>query len=458
MGLLDTLSVGRRALGAASAGIDVTSQNVANVETAGYSRRRLITSTADPVYRSGGWLGSGVNVDGVERQTDRFISERLVEAAGSSSEAATKESVLGLAETYFDEQSQTGVHGSLSDVYDALSALTADPSDEGGRLAAVAAAEDFAGTVNRVAQGLEDGMEDIDDGVDERLSTINSNLAKIAALNKRIGKSGNALGPADLLDQRDQLIREVGDLAGATVDFSSTGQATVFIGGHAVVSGKDARTLTSSVDSSGELQVFVDIGSGTAKVTSDIGGEIGGLVGSRESMESWLSDLDDIVEAVADAFNTQHALGFDQNGTAGGDIFTYTSTDPSLTIEVDASLADDASLLALAGASTAAAGDDDNLQALLDIEETAILGGLTGEEAISGLVSSIGSDVASAAADADSLEYQLADVQTMWDAVAQVDLDEEAIQLVALQTAYTAAARVITAADQLLQTLMNIGA
>jgi len=458
MGLLDTLSVGRRALGAASAGIDVASQNVANVETAGYSRRRLLSSTADPVYRNGGWLGSGVNVDGVERQTDRFISERLVEAAGSSSEASTMETVLSLAETYFDEQDQTGVHGALAGVYDALASLSTDPSDEGGRQAAVAAAEDFAAVVNRVAQGLDDGMEDIEDGVDERLTTINATLSKIASLNKRIGKSGNALGPADLLDQRDQLIREVGDLGGATVDFGADGQATVFIGGHAVVSGKEARTLTSSLDSSGELQVFVDVGSGTAKVTSDIGGEIGGLVGARESMDSWLSDLDDIVEAVADALNTQHALGFDQSGTAGGDFFTFSTTDPALTIEVDASLADDPSLLALAGAATASAGDDDNLQALLDIEDTAILSGLTGHQAISSLVSSIGSEVASASADASSLDYQLSDVQAMWDSVAQVDLDEEAIQLVALQTAYTAAARVITAADQLLQTLMNIGA
>lgn len=458
MSLLDTLQIGGRGLGAAAAGIDVTSHNVANVNTPGFRRRRLVTATATQVQRNGLFLGTGVKVTGVRRETDRLLSARVVGAAGSAAAASMRESVLTLAESYFDESGENGVHGALAGLYDALAALSADPSDTGARAAAVGAAARFSTTTRRVATGLTEGMADIQAGVTERISTVNGHLAAVAQLNKQIGRSGASFGPADLLDRRDQLVRELGELVGARVEYAADGQATVMLGGHAVVSGKSARSLTGAVDSSGDLLVSVDLGSADIDLTGSLGGEVGGLLQSVSSMGAWRDELDSVVVSVADALNAQHALGFDANGAAGGALFSYVASSPSTTLAVDAALSSDPSLLALAGDPSALAGDDDNLQALLGLESAGLVGGLSGADALASLIAEIGGEVASATVDAEALGYQLDDLQTMWDAISQVDADEEALALVAFQAAYNAAARVVSAADEMLKTLMAMGA
>lgn len=458
MGVLDTLSVGRRALNAASAGIDVTSQNVANSNTVGYSRRRVLTQSSSPIARRGQWLGTGVDVTGYRRASDRLLGGRIVATAGAEAKAAATEATLATAEGYFDEQGTTGLHESLASFYDSLSQLTTDPSDLGARREAVAAAGRLANTTSRIATSLTDAIADVEDAAGDRLATINADLAQVAALNRSIARSGATLGPGDLLDRRDQLVRELGELAGATVDFQADGQATVFIGGHAAVSGIESRTLATFVDSSGVTQVTLSAGSGTLRVTNDLGGELGGTLAARDSMQGWLDDLDAFATTLANTVNAQHALGFDSAGAAGGDVYTFSATAPAASLAVVDALADDPSLLALAGTAAADPGDATNLEALLAMEEALDFGGLSGGDALASLTSSVGTETAAASADADTLATQLEDLQAMRDSVSRVDTDEEAVQLIAFQTAYRAAARVLAAGDEMLQTLLAIGA
>lgn len=458
MGVLDSLAIGRRALGAASAGINTTSQNVANAATPGYSRRRVLQQTSDPLQRGGLWLGTGVNVTGINRASDRFLGGRLVAAAGADAQASALESTLSVVQGYFDETSGTGLSEAYGSFYSSMSKLTSNPSDTGGRREVVESARTLASTVSRTAQGLADGIDAIDGSLADRITGINSDLSQIAALNAAIGKQGASTGPGDLLDRRDELIRGLGETAGATVDLAANGQATVFLGGIAVVSGKEARTLSVADDSLGVSQVFVSSDSGRLRVTDKLGGELGGLLSARTTMDGWLGQLDDFATNLASTVNAQHALGFDATGNPGGDVFSIDPSAPAQSLDVDSSLAGDPNLLAVAGAATADPGDGDNLTALLALRSTTTFSGsTTGATMLSSLTSSVGSEVASASADSTSLSAQLSDLQTQRDAISKVDTDEEAIKLIEFQTAYRAASRVIAAGDQMLQTLLAIG-
>lgn len=447
-------------MASASAGINVTSQNVANANTAGYARRKLLTETADPVQRRGVWVGQGVSLAGINRSSDRLLGVRLVTSAGVSSHASSLESTLSGVQSVFNETGATGVSEAWSGFYDALSELTVTPSDVTLRRGAVEAGRTLATTISRTAQGLQESIDTVDASLNEYSTSINATLSEIAQLNKSIGRAGASTGPGDLLDRRDQLIYELGEKIGARVDLREDGQATVFIGDQAVVTLGEARNVRIAEDATGSAQVYVNAGTGLVRVTESVSGEVGGRLEARTRIASWLSELDALASTFADAFNAQHAAGFDASGASGGAFFSYDPSAAAASLAVDAALAADPRLMAVSGASTASAGDDSNLRALLDTETLAIYGPTGTEDGatvISMLVADVGMAVQSASSSAEASSAQLADLEAMRESVAGVDTDEEAIKLVEYQAAYRAAARVVQAGDQLLQTLMSIG-
>lgn len=459
MGVLTTLSIGRSALGAASAGIETTSKNITNASTAGYTRRRLMTVTGDNFRRNGNWLGGGVKLVGERRLSDRLLGMRVIEGAGASAAASAAESSLTVAEGYFDETGDSGLRQAWDSVFSSFTALTANPADTGARQQTISSLASFAAAVGRVGGGLQSSLDTANATLSGGMDSVNGMLTEIANLNRAIGKSSDATGPGDLMDRRDQLIRELGEQTGATAQLGADGQATVFIGGQAVVSGSVARTMSTDTDSSGLTEVYVSSDNGRIPVTDQLGGTLGGTVQARTSTVDWLDRLNEFASTTADAINAQHALGYDASGNPGGTVFTYNASDPAASLAIDSALGSDPNLLALASDSTAAAGDSGNLASMLDLKSATLFDGGThsGGTFLSELTADVGSTVARASSDADVLSTQLTDLDTARASVSGVDTDEEATMLVEYQSAYEAAARVISIADNLLQTLMQMG-
>lgn len=459
MGILTTLNIGRSALGSASAGLNTTAHNIANASTAGYTRRRLGVNAAAPLWRSGNWLGGGVKVIGERRISDRLLGMRVIDSAGAAAQANAAESALSVVEGYFDETSSTGLRQSWDDMFTSMSALTANPADTGARQETVAALQSFASSVARVGGGLQASLDTANATLADGMDSVNAALSEIAALNRAIGQSNDATGPGDLMDRRDQLVRELGEQIGATANLGADGQATVFIGGHAVVSGASARTLSTDTDATGLTAVYLSADSGRIPVTESLGGTLGGTVDARESTVDWLDRLNDFASTIAEEMNSQHRAGFDAAGNPGGDLFVYNPSDPAASLTVASAIASDPSLLALASDASAEAGDASNLAALLAIKGSLVFDGgtHTGGTYLSELAAEVGSTVATATNDADVLGTQLADLDAARAAVSGVDMDEEATHLIEYQSAYEAAARVISIADGLLQTLIQMG-
>lgn len=460
MSLLGSLQTGARGLSVASAGIDVTTQNVTGASTPGYTRRSLRTQQLSPVQQRGLFVGQGATPLAVARSADRLLGVRLVDATGAQSASTTLADNLRVAESYLDATSSTGIAEALDQVFDSLGSASADPSDASLRRGVIHACDTFASTTARIATGFAETIDAIDEQVGASLAEINATLEEIASLNARIGKAGADLGPADLLDRRDQLILDLSAETGVSAELKADGQAVVYLAGHAVVSGGDWRALSESTDAAGDATIHVEMDDGTFDVTGLVGGKIGGLVEARGDLRGWIDDLDTFAFTFATAMNAAHATGFDQSGAAGGDLFalTATSTDAARSLAVDPSVADDPTLLAFAGAATALGGDGENLLVMLDLEDDLTLFSAGNPRAaVSAIVSDIGSAVSAAESDSEAQDALVADLETLRESTAGVDTDEEATHLLEYQSAYRAAAKVISAADELLRSLLQIG-
>lgn len=250
---------------------------------------------------------------------------------------------------------------------------------------------------------------------------------------------------------------ELASEVGVTASINADGQATVFLGGHAVVSGDQARSLSMDEDANGDPVMHLSSDSGTVDVTDEVSGRVGGLLKAYEKSQGYLASLDELADAVATAFNTQHTAGFDANGNPGGDFFTLSAgAGSAASLAIDASLLDDPSLLALAGSSAAEAGDGDNLALLIDVEGQQIVDGKTAQEFASALINRVGTDVATSEADLSQAGAVLADLTEVRQAISGVNLDEEATKLIEYQAAFEAASKVIRAADEMLGVVMDL--
>lgn len=446
MGLLDTLFTGASGMRAASAGIDATAQNVANASTVGYQRRTVEQSTADPLFRGGIALGQGVKVDGIVRQADALLGAAQLAQSGKASQGATLHDELRSVESVFDEVSGQGPRSSLDAFFDSLTSATADPSDPALRAEVARRGEELAGTITRTSSELEIRQEAMQEQVEMELPPLNEKLQRIASLNQRIVSAGGESEAADLVEQREALLRDVGEKAGFTARIETSGSATVMLDGHAVVQGEEARQLISGGGTSVKLAVDDGV------VSVDPGGQLGGLIEASATVDTWLAELDTFAADFSAAVNGQNAAGFVAGGAPGGDLFTIDPNDPRGTLTF-VGTGDD---LAFAGDPTALAGDGTNLEAMRQLADASVVGGSTPGDFLSGLTDMVAGDISAAGIRAENEQLSLQDLDDVASQRFGVDMDVEATNLVLYQTAYQAAARVIASADEALGTLMEL--
>ena len=459
MSLLNTLQTGASGLRIASSGINVVSHNVTNATTEGYSRRSVAVRTDDPIERYGFGYGQGARITDVRRTTDFLVNSRYVNARGLESRASTLHSTLSAVENSFDEVSGSSMAGLLNEFFDNLNSLSMDPGDRSRRMELIDSGERLTRGFNEAATNLNATQDAIYEELSQSLAGVQEKLDQVAALNARVVSATTGLGKGDMQDQRDQLVYELAETLGGQVQQLANGQVNLLVGGHAVVAGPTARTLSVSLDAvTGLPRVDLSADSGIINVTNLLGGRFGGLVDASNATASYLTDLNTWVDTFATTFNTQHAAGFDRTGAPGGDFFTFAAGSEAASFDLDALLAADPDLIAAAGAATALIGDGANLSLLVDIEDQLVFaGGRTAADSLGDIFANVGRDVSSASLEGDRYSAQANDLAALRDAVSGVDLDEEATALMAWQSAYEASARVVSATNQLLDTLMNLG-
>ncbi len=447
MSVLRNIHIGASGLTAANAALSAVSHNVVNATTPGFQRRGVQQSTAAPTLGLGLLAGRGVRVEGFRRMGSDLITRQQVLAEGDLAAATARQDALAPLEPVLDETQLAGPHQAVAAFFDALQQATQDPSDSALRRVVVSRAKGVERSMARTAATFDQTLDGQAEALDARVERLNEVARSLAEVNRNIIAQD---APGDLLDERDRLLKEAGALAGATADIQVDGTANLLLGGHAVVSRADARTV-SLTDS---FRLAVDAGRGDVEV--DAGGEIGGWIDARTTTTALRERLSEAARAFADAINQAHASGYDRNGSPGADLFLYDATDPAGSLTVSAAIDADPDRLAFASDPSAHAGDGGNLDALTAVERQPLVGNATVLEALSTLTGDLASELAAARAETEHGARVLDDLDQIQANLAGVDLDEEAANLLLYQTAYQASAKVVQVNDDLIDTLLEM--
>ncbi|HTR98636.1 MAG TPA: flagellar hook-associated protein FlgK [Bacteroidota bacterium] len=452
-GLSLILEIGRRALQAQQVGIAVTSHNIANATTPGYSRQGAMFVPSNPLVTPSGLLGTGVDVAGITRMRDAFLDQQSRDVNQSMSDASMQNQILTQVQATFNEPSDTALSGLLTKFFNSWQSLAVNPEDNSSRNAVLQSASQLAQTFHTVDSQLTQLRSSLQDDVDAKITKINTLTSQLSALDLQITNSA-ALGRADndAMDQRDEKLQELSGLINIQVSYDSRGSMTVSSGGSAIATGAGSVPLQASVQGN---QIVVQAGPAGPTISVS-GGELGGVLTSyNTTIPDTLAQLDQAAGALIARVNQIHQAGFGL-GTptpTGNAFFAGTG---AADIAVDPAILANAGLIAASGDGTP--GDNRAALAIAGVQTEKLMNGnsATIGQFYNNLVSALGSSVQSTDNQAQQQQAVLTGLQNQQSSVAGVSLDEEMTNLITYQNGYSAAAKVISAVDSMYQTILNM--
>ena len=327
---------GLSGLNAAQAALVTTGHNTANVNTPGYSRQSAQIASAGGVYRASvGFFGSGAKVADVGRSYDAYLASQLNQAQSLNQSLTTYYTQISQIDNLLANQ-KAGLAPQLQSLFTNIQAVANTPADPAARQQLISSAQATANQFRSMDQYLSGLNGTTNDQISGTVEQINTYAGRIASLNKQVAMLSNASGgqaPNDLLDQRDQLVNQLGLLVSTKLVVQDGGQYNITIGnGQTLVLG-DSATQLAAVPSSadpGRIAIAAVNAAGRAVELPDSmlsgGGMLGGLLQFRnETLAPAQNALGRIAIALSDAFNAEHKLGVDLNGALGTDFFSQAS-------------------------------------------------------------------------------------------------------------------------------------
>ena len=538
--------------------INVTGNNIANVNTPGYSRQKLIMETKLPLASSSGPMGYGVDAETVERVYDRFLGLQINNENQTLGRWDAQKDGLELAEVIFDESGEFGLSQSLNQFWGAWQDITNDPSGYNERVVMQAKSDVMAGTFHQIYSDIQHAQQGFDASIGGAVADINQLAGQIAELNQKIMEveaSGHTAN--DYRDQRDMALKELAGLIDINTFEDGSSRVTVSVGsGQTLVESNSSRNLTTQVNGFGFKDIaWVGPEGTTVNITGDISnGKLKGWLEARDvDMRGYLRQLDTLSETMTARVNTLHQAGWGLDGSTGTDFFTGTATasgsmdslltitaeaggtgnirvtlvgggtagaetvttdsvtgdiqiaieggvstgsqiatalqahagintvvaaapaavwdlsagintsvlaggSSARTIQLNAAISADLDLIAASSTAAGIPGDNGQAIALASLQHSLTMNSnsITFEDYYNSLVSQVGGDLQSAESYFNHQSDMVVQLDNRRESISGVSLDEEMINLVRFQAAYNAAAKLITTADELLQTVLSM--
>lgn len=465
--LLALLSNGARGLAAHSGAAATASHNLQNAATPGYTRQSAQLEAVRPPESVGGaYVGRGVELGAVTQSRDRFLEAQLPAVLSSRAQASAESEALQ-AVAAFDPSGEGGLAQALGAFFDGVRALSQNPGDPGLRRAAVSNAQVLASAFRTTAGALDGARDGLDPQIAQQGAEASRLAAEMADLNRQIGmaRAGGA-SPNDLLDARLRARDRLAELTGARSVEDSDGNLSMFLpSGLALVSGHASARLVTQPDPAnrGHVAVFLERTDGRGQVAladDDLGGSLGGALAARDvGFADAEQAVDQLAFDLAGAVNAIHQGGLTADGQPGGELFVVgaAAEGAASRFDVDAAVKGDPGLLAAATQPGAPSGDASNLTLLLGLETTAVSNGKPPADALADATSDFGSHAARAMASFEQAQTLEGQLTKMRESVSGVSIDEELVAMTRAQRAYEAVTRVINTADEMLQTLMQLG-
>ena len=450
-GLGTALNTALSALQANQIGLTVVSNNIANVNTPGYTRQRVLMQESPSVGASIR-VGTGVEVIGTEALRDQLIERRLWKETSAKALSDMTQQSLSDIEGLFNEAGDTGLLPMLSDFYNSFQKLSTNPTSPELRQQVVTSALSLTRYINTRANDLRDMKTAADQAIQHDVSDANVLIEQIAVVSQHI-KEVEITAPAnDLRDQRTLLIKQLSEIMNVKeLDTNGTYQLTTGNNRPLVVAGA-AVPLEIGTTPGGMTTIL----SGTTDITSEItGGTIAAHVGFRDrSVPQYQQALDQMAYDLANQVNQIHVASYDPDGGTGLNFFTpiAAAADAALNLQLNTVIASDPRRVA-ASNQASGAGNEAAI-AIGNLVNAANPPRGTVVEQYRSLVFQIGSETASSEIESQQHAAMLTQLENLRSAVSGVSINEETTNIIQFQRAFQASARVVSVIDELLQTTL----
>jgi flagellar hook-associated protein 1 len=451
-----SLAIALSGLAAEQGAMGATANNVANVNTPGYSRQVPSLTTSDPVVIDPLTLGTGVTLLRIDSVRNAILESQIQQETQSQGELGALVAALSQTETNFSSTT-ADVGTALSHLFDGINQLATSPADLSLRQNVLTAAGNLAHAFNVAADHLGTQRTSLDQSVEQTVLEINQLTQHISELNGRISDLQNVGESAgSFIDRRTQMIDELSSLIDVSVIPSGNTLTLTTANGSALVSGQTSFQFSTGLDSSGSQQVFSQ---GNNVTKSIVSGSLAGLLKARDQhIPATQRQLDVLAASLANALNGIQSAGYDLHGNTGSANLLFNPPPPSVKgAAASFSVAiDDPSLIAASSDGTA--GSNGNAEAMYALRNAALIDGQSPTDYYSTIVFNVGNASANAKAEQGASELVLTQLNNQRSAVSGVSLDEEAANLMRFQQAYAASAQVITAINQMMQDVINMKA
>lgn len=326
----DIIGIGLTGLKSHQIALSVTGNNVANVNTDGYTRQQAIFTTNQSTNVGSGYLGQGVNITDIQRIAEDFIIGQL---RSDTSLYASAEATLNQAESIDNllASTTTGLTPSLTKFFESFQGAADDPTSVPQRQLLLTNTEGLVARFQSLNESLDSQKELIDQELEAAVAEINSLAQGLVEINQSIATaattSTSTSQPNELLDARDETLRRIAELVNVTtIPAGIPGQVNVFIGnGQPLVIGTNASTITTpeSPRDSTRLDIAMQINGVNQVISGNLsGGKIGALLDFRDNeLREVQNGLGLVALALADTINEQHSLGMDLENKLGGQFF-----------------------------------------------------------------------------------------------------------------------------------------
>jgi flagellar hook-associated protein 1 FlgK len=446
--------MGLQSLDATQAALDATSNNIANANTAGYTREVTQLSENAEGLTGGAIIGGGVTLNGIESVRDELLNLQIQQQTSQQSSADTESSSLQSVQTLF---SSTGsdIASTLAAFSSSLAQLSANATNTSAQQGVLTAGQNLAQSFNATANGLTSAQSAADQQVTQTVGQINSLTQQIAQLNAQLSPSVvSQQNGGTIEDQRDQLVQQLSQLTNVSVTQSSDGEVITTGNGTPLVMGGQSYNLQTTTGSSGFQQVLDSNGN---NITSTIqGGQLGGAIQVRDQViPGFLSSLNTLATQFASSFNTAQEAGYDSTGAAGQAFFSVPSGSAGAAAGLSVALTSGSQIAVSSDGSSGSNGNIANLSAALT---TTLPSGQTPANAYANIVYQVGSAVSTANAQSTALGQSILQLTNQQSSVSGVSIDEETTNLIRYQTAYEAAARIVSTVQALNTVTLDMGA
>lgn len=478
-----SFDIARKALTVSQKAIDVTGHNIANANTSGYTRQRLVTVSVEPgsgnsrfAVSERGTTGGGVVPVTVDQIRNPFLDRQFRRENARASELATRSENLAYVERLFDGLSGTGLPSALAQFSASVQEAAKNPASKEFRANLVQNALKLTETFQHAASQLADKQADIDHSIKVQAGQINDLARTVADYNGQIalfelgGQRAN-----DLRDKQNALLDELSGLAGFTASETEQGSFEVRIGGHLLVDHTESFALQTVRDVTDPLTGQANAlhrlawqDDGTPLQTDS--GSMRALLDLRDGNAPdriglpWLAgQLDQLAAGLADTFNAVHASGWSlpdaATGQASATGISFFSGRTAATLQVNPEISANLNLIALASQEVrtqADAGNNRNALALGDLFSRHDLPSIS---SYTGFMESFSGALAIECAHTDKrLDGQkilLGGIEQQRQSVSGVSMDEEMTSMIRYEKSYAAAARLISTIDEMLDVLVN---